>query len=122
MSHTFPDDIDILLVGPFGQNVILMSDAGGSLDINSVTLTFDDFAPSQLPDGGQIVSGTFQPSNFGVGDTFPAPAPPPPYGSALGVFNGTNPNGAWSLYVIDDAGADIGAIAGGWSLNITVCF
>ena len=29
VSHTFPDDIDILLVGPEGQQVTLMSDAGG---------------------------------------------------------------------------------------------
>ncbi|WP_353957823.1 hypothetical protein [Peribacillus sp. NJ4] len=31
MSHTFPADLDILLVGPQGQNVLLMSDAGGEL-------------------------------------------------------------------------------------------
>ena len=28
-NHTFPDDVDILLVGPGGQNLILMSDVGG---------------------------------------------------------------------------------------------
>ncbi len=30
LRHTFPDDLDILLVGP-GGSVILMSDAGGAL-------------------------------------------------------------------------------------------
>ncbi|MEO8574416.1 MAG: hypothetical protein ABI481_10640, partial [Pyrinomonadaceae bacterium] len=29
VSHTFPADIDILLVGPTGAKVILMSDTGG---------------------------------------------------------------------------------------------
>ena len=29
LSHTWPDDIDILLVGPGGQNAFVMSDAGG---------------------------------------------------------------------------------------------
>ena len=31
-----------------------------------------------------------------------------------------NPNGTWSLYVVDDLGADVGTITGGWALNITV--
>src|SRR5262249_46360536 len=30
VSHTVPGDIDILLVGPGGVNVVLMSDVGGS--------------------------------------------------------------------------------------------
>ncbi|WP_234785697.1 hypothetical protein [Bacillus mycoides] len=116
MSHTFPSDLDILLVGPLGQNVMLMSDAGGGTDIVSVTLTFDDDAANQVPT--PIVSGMYQPTNLGGGDILPAPAPAPPYGSALNVFNGTNPNGTWSLFVFDDAGADSGNIAGGWSLTI----
>lgn len=116
VSHTFPGDLDILLVGPLGQNVMLMSDAGGADDIVSVTLTFDDNAVTQVPT--PIVSGMYQPTNLGGGDVLPAPAPAPPYGSALNVFNGTNPNGTWSLFVFDDAGADSGTIAGGWSLTI----
>ena len=119
ISHTFPDDIDILLVGPGGQGAIIMSDAGLGSDIVNVTLTFDDAAASQLPDSAQIVSGTFQPTNFATGDVFPAPAPGGPFGSPLSVFNGTNPNGTWNLFVVDDAGVDAGNIAGGWTLNIT---
>src|SRR4051794_13265332 len=72
LSHTFPDDIDALLVGPGGQSVLLMSDAGGSSDISGVRLTFDDSAGSTLPDSTQITSGTFRPSNFGTPDPFPA--------------------------------------------------
>src|SRR5882724_6644087 len=118
INHTFPDDIDILLVGPTGQKTILMSDAGGTLDLVNVTLTLDDAAASLLPDGGQIVSGTFKPADFEAGDTFPAPAPDGPYPAALSGFNGTNPNGTWSLYVVDDAVGDVGNISGGWSLTI----
>src|SRR5262249_54587115 len=29
VNHTFPDDLDILLVSPAGQKIMLMSDAGG---------------------------------------------------------------------------------------------
>jgi subtilisin-like proprotein convertase family protein len=121
MSHTFPDDIDILLVDPTGLKTLLMSDAGGGPDITNVTLTFDDAASSSLPDSTLIVSGSYRPTNFGSSiDTFAAPAPAGPYAAnPLSVFNGANPNGTWSLYVVDDAGGDIGSIAGGWSLTIT---
>ena len=114
-SHTFPGDVDVLLVGPGGQTVVLMSDVGGGTDAVNTTLTFDDTAPAI---GTSVVSGTFRPTNSGTGDPFPAPAPALPHGSALSVFNGVNPNGAWRLFIVDDAGADVGSIAGGWSLNI----
>jgi subtilisin-like proprotein convertase family protein len=117
MSHTFPSDIDILLVGPQGQNVLLMSDAGGATDIVGVTLTFDDDAATPVPT--PIVSGTYQPTNIGGGDVLPAPAPAPPYGSSLRVFDGTNPNGTWSLFVFDEFWGDFGTIADGWFLTIT---
>lgn len=117
-SHTFPDDVNVLLVGPGGQNVLLMSDAGSGTDVNNLNLTFDQAAGAAIPDGGPLVSGTYLPSIYTPQD-FPAPAPVQPYGTSLDLFNGTAPNGTWSLYVFDDAGADVGSIAGGWSLEIT---
>src|SRR5436190_2132836 len=33
ITHTFPDDLDVLLVGPSGQNAKIMSDVGGSGDL-----------------------------------------------------------------------------------------
>ena len=51
LSHTYPDDIDILLVRPGASaNATVMSDAGGSLDVSAVNLTLDDEAPAPLPD------------------------------------------------------------------------
>jgi hypothetical protein len=64
LSHTFPGDLDILLVGPGGQSVILMSDTGGGLDIVNVNLTFDDAAANSLPDSTQIISGFFKPTRL----------------------------------------------------------
>jgi uncharacterized repeat protein (TIGR01451 family) len=124
LNHAYPDDIDLLLVGPHGEAVLLMSDVGGSLSLSGVNLTFDDAAASSLADAGPIVSGTFKPTNIGaktdgLNDVFPAPAPQVRYTTNLSSFNGQNPNGTWSLYVVDDEAIDAGSISGGWSLAIT---
>ena len=79
LSHSFPGDVDILLVGPTGQKVMVMSDAGEDPDLSNVTLTFSDAAASALPAAAQIVSGTFRPTDFEAGETLPAPAPAGPY-------------------------------------------
>ena len=51
--------------------------------------------------------------------TFPSPAPAGPYAPGrLSSFNGLSANGAWSLYVYDDAAPAAGSIVGGWSLLI----
>ncbi len=122
LTHTFPDDIDILLVGPGGQSVILMSDAGGSFDVNNLTITFDQSALLAASNNFLLCLAspcTRQPTNYGSGDTFAAPAPAGPYGNSLNDFNGVSPNGTWSLYVVDDLTGDSGSISGGWSLTIT---
>lgn len=118
LTHTFPDDLDILLVGPAGQKVMLMSDCGGANALVGVTLGFDDAGPV-LPDSAQIFSGTYRPTDFATGETLPAPAPAGPYGTLLAAFNDVDPNGTWSLYVADDASGDSGLISGGWSLTLS---
>ncbi|MDQ3898291.1 MAG: Ig-like domain repeat protein [Actinomycetota bacterium] len=120
VTHPFPDDLDVLLVGPTGQNLVLVSDAGGNTAVSNFTVTFDDAAASSIPDTGPWISPS-KPVNYGAGaDTFPAPAPAPSAATTLAAFNGTDPNGTWSLYVVDDAlGSGPGSIAGGWCLAIT---
>jgi Ca2+-binding RTX toxin-like protein len=124
VTHTFPDDIDVLLVGPQGQKVIVMSDAGGpDPGITDTTLTFDDAAPGSIPDDAPPAPGAYKPTDIvepgEENDTFSPPAPAGPYSTQLAAFNGTNPNGTWSLYVFDDEVGDLGDIEG-WSLRITV--
>jgi len=117
LSHTWPDDIDILLKGPGGQTIMLMSDQGGG--ITNVTLTFDGNGAADVPDTGTVVSGIYKPCETAQGDTLPSPAPAPPYtGTQLSLFNGLNPQGDWSLYVRDDTANNGGSIAGGWELTI----
>lgn len=119
-SHTAPDDVDVMLVSPNGRRVVLMSDAGGTNEVGGLNLTFDDAAASQLSDSGALLSGTFRPTDYESGDAFPSPAPQgPPAGSTLAAFNGSAPNGQWRLYAVDDAGNNVGSIAGSWSLSLT---
>lgn len=118
LNHGFADDVDVLLVAPDGETALLMSDVGGSTSAASLTLTLDDAAATALPDNGPLVSGAFLPANYTPNpDAFPGA--PAPGGTDLAVFNGSNPNGTWRLYVVDDAGADTGAFSGGWDLKIT---
>ena len=120
LSHTFSDDLDIMLVGPNGQAVMLMSDAGGGSRLNGVTLTFDDGASALLQDSVVPVSGSYKPGNFvGSNDSFPAPAPSSA-GTSLSVYNGLSAAGDWLLYIYDDVSGDVGTLAGGWSLSLTL--
>jgi subtilisin-like proprotein convertase family protein len=118
-GHTTPIDVDVLLVGPTGQNVVLMSDVGGITPATGVNLTFSDAAATTIPAGGPLTTGTFLASDDDTSgaDSFAAPAPTPSAATDLTGFQGTNPNGTWNLFIVDDASGDVGSIAGGWSLN-----
>lgn len=132
IQHFTAADVDILLVSPDGRKFIIMSDIGdvGGLD-SPATLTLSDAGATDLLNTPiPIPSGTYRPTNLGSGDTFNAPfepGPPRPFnepapaGSATfaSVFNNANPNGTWSLYVLDDSNGSNGNISGGWCLNIT---
>ncbi len=131
------DDIDILLVGPGGHSFVLMADSGGAGPIPSgTTLTFDDSTASLLPDSTAIASASYKPTSWeDIASVFPLPAPvgphaePGPGGSPVprsaqmnSVFGGTNANGTWSLYVLDDTAGPIamapGTVAAGWGIEI----
>jgi subtilisin-like proprotein convertase family protein len=130
-NHTFPDDVDVLLVSPTGRKLIIFSDSGSLTVATNLNITLDDAAASQPPDGTGLTSGTFRPANYGtVQDPFPAPAPAGPYlspapggtdtlNSAFAGAAGGNPNGTWSLYVVDDASGDVGNFNSGWTLTLT---
>jgi len=121
MSHTWSDDVDIMLQSPTGQNVILMSDVGGGNGINA-TYTFADGSPAMGP--ATNPTGTYRPTNI-VGtlgiepDNFPAPGPGslPQVAPAISMFGNTaNMNGTWKLFVVDDFAGDDGSISGGYSI------
>lgn len=117
-GHTFPNDVDVLLVSPNGAQLVPMSDVGGTGSVTGLNVTFQNGAAA-IP--ATITSGTFAPTNSGAGDPFPAPAPAGTPGTDFTVFNGpaAAQNGTWRLFVVDDFAGDTGAITGGWTLNIT---
>jgi subtilisin-like proprotein convertase family protein len=130
LSHTFPGDLDVLLVGPAGQKFIVMSDAVSSFATQSnANVVLKDDAASLLPaTGPSDMNGGWKPTDYNTtpADAFPAPAPSAPYLSPAptgtntftSVFgtNGAEMNGTWTLYVFDDAGGDGGSMAG-WKLT-----
>lgn len=119
--HFYPDDVQVLLVGPGGQTAIVMANVGGGGDVAAVSLRLDDEAGDSLPDDATLGSGRFRPTN--ATNTIVEFIDLPPLATAnaaLSVFDGTNPNGTWRLFVQDEyAPTDAGAFAGGWALEIT---
>jgi subtilisin-like proprotein convertase family protein len=133
LTHARPEDLDILLVAPNGQAMVLMADSGGmnALTGNGVTLTFDDAAGAVLPDSAPLTTRKYEPTTWlSPVAPFIAPAPPGPYaepGHTLGgainlnsVFGPVHPNGAWKLFIRDQGGVPPlggGQIAAGWGLQ-----
>jgi subtilisin-like proprotein convertase family protein len=119
-SHTYADDVAVLLVGPSGANSILMGRVGGTSDTGIITLTFDQAASAVLNDVDTATSGTYRPSQSAATPTNPlsSPAPGGPYPVDLNTFVGKPANGTWNLFIEDQAAADFGAVLGGWSLTL----
>jgi subtilisin-like proprotein convertase family protein len=119
LEHTYPADLDVMLVGPGGQHVVLMSDVGSDIPVSNLNVVIDDEGGGPLPTSTALTTGLFQPTNVGPGDTFAAPAPSSlTAATALSAFDGTDPNGTWQLYVVDDNINDAGFISQGWQLTI----
>ncbi|MGO8699781.1 MAG: beta strand repeat-containing protein [Limisphaerales bacterium] len=128
-SHQYSSDVGILLVGPNGSNTVLMNNAGSDFGVSGLTLTFSTNAAGPAPDlqsQGPLASTIYLPSdyqpvkpyNFETNGAQNPPPPNGPYPTNLTVFNGSNPNGTWYLYVQDDSPGGAGSISQGWSLQI----
>jgi len=117
--------LDIVLAGPGGQLSILASEVGGDtkFPVSDLTLTLDDSAANSLPIDSALTSGTFKPTRQFPTLSFELPAPAPAGSSSapasLSVFNGTDPNGTWNLFVVDESSPDSGTISRGWSMEVT---
>jgi subtilisin-like proprotein convertase family protein len=120
-THSWPHDVEVALVNPSGQELMLMEHTGAFYAVSNLVLTFDntDTAAPDLPLATNLYSGTFLPTAYSPFDILPGLAPVPTANTNLSIFNGTDPNGAWSLYVYDDTEGNNGVITAGWSLGLT---
>src|SRR5258708_7022712 len=62
MTHPYAPDVGLLLVGPNGQGVVLMSGSGGnpsgSAALDKASVIFSDDAASSLPVASPLISGS----------------------------------------------------------------
>jgi uncharacterized repeat protein (TIGR01451 family) len=86
-----------------------------SLTLFSATTGYDLCTGLGTPNGNNLITALV---------ALNAPAvhispPPPPYATNLAAVSGGNPNGAWNLFIQDDAPIGSGLIANGWILSLT---
>ena len=98
ITHTFTADLDIFLIAPSGQRVMLTSDNGGSGD-NFTNTIFTDLAIASVVGSAAPFTGFFRPEE------------------PLSPLESSDANGVWTLEVTDDAGADQGTL-NSWQLEI----
>lgn len=116
VNYPAAGDLDIVLQSPTGQNVILMSDAGGANALSNATLTLQDGAPL-MSYTSSLTTGAYACTNYESPDNWPAPGPGVVAQSnpALGLLT-PNFNGTWRLFIYGDSGNGTGIINGGCEL------
>jgi subtilisin-like proprotein convertase family protein len=101
IQHTWLSDLDIYLISPAGDTIELSTDNGGAGD-DMVNVVFSDTSTNDITlQTSGILPGVYQ-----TEDTL----------GFAGLYNGQDPNGAWSLYIDDDTGGDDGVLVS-WSMT-----
>jgi subtilisin-like proprotein convertase family protein len=116
-THSYPDDLAAVVVGPSGDAVRLFDGPGSDVGYSGMTWTFSDSAAFPLPDVGMLSSGTYQP---GQNEYYSAlPQVTAVIQSRFEAFAGSQANGVWSLYLLDAAPFDSGSLSS-WGLELEV--
>lgn len=117
-SHSYVDDVGILLHGPDALEIRLMcGGVGGTASL--ATFTFNDDASVIFPEfGPSVLTGTYRPWDYyGSSRTFTGDiATEAAY--TMSEFRGVPANGVWRLYVQDFSAGDSGSLLG-WKLFFT---
>jgi subtilisin-like proprotein convertase family protein len=119
LYHERPEDLDVMLEGPRGDRVMVVSDACGARRIKDYNWIFDDEASVGIAPA-PCLSGRFVTTDFGPDESLPSPAPSRPYYFNLSAFDWKSPNGQWRLWVGDDTRADAaGFMTYPWTLELS---
>lgn len=132
INHNFLGDLTIKLVGPGGTSVTLLNRPGlpGNLDDGSevggdssnlrdtAPILFDDAAPSGVP-SESMGQGLSSATVVGSGPTAgPDNYLPHVEGDPLSLFEDSDPNGLWTLYVGDSSAGAAGTFVA-WELRVS---
>ncbi len=99
VQHTFVGDLQVSLISPTGQEVLLINRRGGSGD-NFTNTFLDDEAVTSITAGFAPFTGSFRPEN------------------ALGAFDGQSGAGTWTIRIVDASALNSGFL-NSWSLEFT---
>ena len=119
LDHTWTGDIALILIAPNGTFIELSSANGGSGNDYKNTV-FTDSAPTNIVSGSPPFTGSFRPEgrqNTSINNPYSNANPPGTFTFA-NTFNGVNADGAWTLYLNDYVGADVGFLFS-WSITFT---
>lgn len=94
LTHTQPEDLDILLISPFGETVVVMSGKGDGVAIIDMDFVFNDLGSPLPADGVPLTAGTYQTQDPDGGMS-----------KYIGNSGGTD---SWQLVIIDSAEGDQG--------------
>src|SRR5262245_25452762 len=69
LTHTFPADLDFVLLGPGGTNLEFWSDIGAGIDVTNANFTIGDFGVF-APEHTALSSGSiYRPTDYGAVET-----------------------------------------------------
>jgi subtilisin-like proprotein convertase family protein len=105
ITHTYSADLDITLTSPAGTTVQVTTDNGGANDNNFNGTSWD-------PDSTNAVT------DYVFANLVVAPLLAPE--GSFDNFLGQDPNGTWTLTIVDDLGGDYGSL-NRWDLTIDTC-
>lgn len=113
ISHTNNADLDITLTSPDGRVATLTTDNGGSFDNVFVNTQWADrFSFSgQVPytNTAGLTTDRLYANNTNASGLVPE--------ESMSMFRGINPNGTWTLTIVDDTAGNTGTL-NGWELDL----
>ena len=99
LTHDYPEDLDVSLLDPFSNGIVVMEDAGDGMAVAGIDLMFSDFGKEDpLPHGvGPLLTGP---------GTIYLPDGPGEFGDYAGGPVGT---ASWIVVITDDSPGDTGS-------------